>query len=108
MHTFGWDFELKIFTRSANHALDFGFKSLQDGIIKQDNWWNWTRVSRPPHAPTPVVVRCHCYFVYCLFRILFQVVPVYVAEISPEKLRGRMQTFFTTFQAVGVLVRKFN
>lgn len=39
------------------------------------------------------------------FRILYQVVSLYVAEISPEKSRGRMQSFITIYATFGILVR---
>ena len=46
---------------------------------------------------------CVCVFA-CSFRMLYQAVPLYVAEISPEKLRGRMQVPNTAYAAIGVLV----
>ncbi len=43
--------------------------------------------------------------VVVVVRVLFQVVPLYVAEISPEALRGRLQSFSTVYGTSGALVR---
>ena len=40
-------------------------------------------------------------------RLLFPMVPLYVAEISPEKLRGRLVSFFTVYAVTGTLVSLF-
>ena len=39
-----------------------------------------------------------------MVSVLFQVIPLYVAEISPEKLRGRLQSFITIYGTMGGLV----
>ena len=39
-----------------------------------------------------------------LIRMLYMVVPVYIAEISPEKLRGRLVMLFSTMGIVGNMV----
>ncbi len=36
--------------------------------------------------------------------MLFQAVPLYVAEISPEELRGRLLCFLTTYSVTGMFV----
>ena len=38
------------------------------------------------------------------YRILYQVVPLYVAEIAPEKLRGRLQSFANIYGTLSNLV----
>ena len=38
------------------------------------------------------------------YRILYTVVPVYIAEIAPEKLRGRLLILFSTVATVGNMV----
>ena len=37
-------------------------------------------------------------------RVLYQVTPLYVAEISPEKLRGRLMSFLNVYATLGALV----
>jgi MFS family permease len=39
-----------------------------------------------------------------IHRILYQVTPLYVAEISPENLRGRLLSFFNLYAAAGSVV----
>ena len=38
------------------------------------------------------------------YRLLYQAVPLYVAEISPEKLRGRLLSLFTAYAITGIFV----
>ena len=39
-------------------------------------------------------------------RILYQVSPLYIAELSPKELRGRLISFIAIASVFGTLVRK--
>ena len=41
-----------------------------------------------------------------VYSILFTVVPVYIAEIAPKKLRGRLMSFNSVGLTAGLLVHK--
>ena len=74
----------------------------QDGTVEQKYRWFWIGVSI--FLLNAEVVQFPLYINFVV-RILYQAVPLYVAEISPENLRGRMQSLPTVYGTVGVLVR---